>query len=88
MANLLSIEEFADELRRYWDLDSELFNLDEPLEEQGVDSLGKLELIVMLEDFAGHEMPDELWSDSVTLRDIYQSYEEYASRSHGPPAEF
>ncbi len=80
MDEIVSLHEFVSELCRYWSLDATELEVDRPLEELGIDSLGKLELIVMLEDFGGHEMPDELWSDGVTLRDIYDSYQIYASR--------
>jgi len=80
MSGVLSFEEFVSQLADYWELSIVQTDMDRPLEELGIDSLGKLELIIMLEDFAGHEMPEELWSDSMTLRDIYLSYEVYASR--------
>ena len=80
MAELLSAEEFTSQLADYWCLDIREGDIERPLEDVGIDSLGKLELIMMLEDFAGHPMPDDVWSDVMTLRDIYSSYEVYASR--------
>ena len=87
MADVLSFEDFVSEICDFWNLDSNQFNPDRSLEELGIDSLGKLDLIVMLEDFAGHEMPDELWTETVTLADIYASYEVYASRDRLEVAE-
>ena len=80
MTDVLALEDFASELSQHWGVDSDSIDLDRPLVELGLDSLSMLELVVMLEDFAGHEMPEELWSDGVTLRDLYASYEVYASR--------
>lgn len=80
MSKVLSLEEFVAELCNYWRLETADIDVHRPLEELGIDSLGKLELIVMLEDFGGHEMPDELWSESTSLVDIYSCYEVYASR--------
>jgi acyl carrier protein len=80
LAEILSFADFVSEICKYWDLDPGQLDADRSLEDLGIDSLGKLDLIVMLEDFAGHEMPDELWTEAVTLAEIYASYEVYASR--------
>jgi len=80
MASILSLEEFISELCSYWNLDEAGIDPKRPLEELGIDSLAKLELVVMLEDFAGHEMPEELCTQVMTLVDVYASYEVYASR--------
>ena len=80
MGETLSPDQFLFEVCRYLDLELEGLDMELSLEEQGIDSLGKLELLFMLEDFAGHEMPEELWLQEITLRDVYTSYETYASR--------
>ena len=80
MAEFLSLDEFRQQLCDYWGLEIREVDVGRPLEDVGIDSLGKLELIIMLEDFAGHEMPDDLWSEAMTLGDIYGCYEVYASR--------
>jgi acyl carrier protein len=74
------LEQFVNEVSAYLDLEVHGLEVDRPLEELGIDSLGQLELIIMLEDFAGHEMPEELWYESMTLGEIYSTYETYASR--------
>ena len=80
MAEILSLEQFASQLAEYWCLEINESDVEQPLGDIGVDSLGKLELIIMLEDFAGHEVPDEVWLETMTIRDIYGCYEVYASR--------
>jgi len=88
MSQVLSLDEFTNELCQYWGVDWGEVDPSRPLEELGVDSLGMLELIVMLEDFAGHEVPEELWGESATLQDIYDSYQVYASRDRMDPGQF
>jgi acyl carrier protein len=80
VADVLPLKEFVRQLSQYWQFGALELEVDTPLAEIGIDSLGKLELIIMLEDFAGHEMPDELWTEPMTLREIYSSYEVYAAR--------
>lgn len=87
---MLSLEEFIKELSQYWMMQPDELDPDRPLDELGIDSLATLELVVMLEDFAGHELPDEVWEQTTTLRDIHSTFEIYASRdrvssgSNGP----
>ena len=80
MNNLLTINQFIQELCHYWDMRPEDIDIHRPLIDSGIDSLGLLELIIMLEDFGGNDLPEELWSEETTLLDIFTTYELYASR--------
>jgi acyl carrier protein len=61
-------------LAEYFEVHSEIVSSSQLAEDLGFDSIQMYEIVLLLEEIGGHEVPDQVLGSLATASDVYDTY--------------